>query len=106
MEGHGLTWKHCRPCQTRPSTRKWQGIVWHDQKCPGKIMEDKIRTMTTFLDALENIEAIFGLLHKMIYERYPGQGHGKGKDRVIVSAPSSPQLHTVSELGEAGQSGG
>ena len=69
-------------------------------------MEDKIRTMTTFLDALENIEAIFGLLHKMIYERYPGQGQGKGKDKVIVSAPSSPQLHTVSELGEAGQSGG
>ena len=45
----------------------------NDQECPGKVMEDKIRTMTTFLDALENSEAIFGLLHKMIYKRYPGQ---------------------------------
>ena len=55
--------------------------------------------MTTFLDALENSEAIFGLLHKRIYERYPGQGQGDEKDRVIVSAPSSPQLHTVSGRG-------
>ena len=51
--------------------------------------------MTTFLDTLKNSEAIFVLLHKMIYERYPGQGQGDGEDRVIVSAPSSPQLHTV-----------
>ena len=99
MEGHGLIWKHCRPCQTMPSNRKLQGRAWHDQECPGKIMEDKVRNTTTFLEALENREAIFGLLHKMIYERYPGHGQGDGKDRVIVSAPSSPQLHTVSGRG-------
>ena len=49
--------------------------------------------------ALENSEAIFGLLHKIIYKRYPGQGQGDEEDRVIVSAPTSPQLHTVSGRG-------
>ena len=99
MEGHGLTWKHCRPCQTMPSNIKWQGIMWHEQECPGKVREDKVRTMTTFLDALKNSEAIFGLLHKMIYERYPGQGQGGEEDRVIVSAPTFPQLYTVAGRG-------
>ena len=82
-----------------PSNRKWQGKVWHEQECPGKIREDKVKTMTTFLDALENSEAIFDLLHKMIYERYPGQGQREEEDRVKVSAPASPQLHTVSGRG-------
>ena len=82
-----------------PSNRKWQGKVWYEQECPGKIWEDKVRTMATFLDALENSEAIFGLLHKIIYKRYPGQGQGEEEDRVIVSAPTSPQLHTVSGRG-------
>ena len=57
-------------------------MAWHDQEGPGKIK-------TTFLDTLKNSEAIFVLLHKMIYERYPGKGQGDREDRVIVSAPSS-----------------
>ena len=68
MEGHGLTWKYCGPCQAIPGTQKWQGMAWHDQEGPGKIRKDKVRTMTTFLDALENSEPIFGLLHKKIYK--------------------------------------
>ena len=79
-----------------PSNRKWQGKVWHEQECPGKIREDKVRTVATFLDALENSETIFGLLHKIIFKQYPGQGLGEEEDIVIASAPTSPQLHTVS----------
>ena len=99
MEGHGRAWKYCEPCQAMPSNRKWQGIAWHDQEGPGKIMEDKVRAMATFIDCLKKSKAIFVLLHKMIYKRYPGKRKGDGEDRVIVSAPSSPQLHTVSGRG-------
>ena len=55
--------------------------------------------MATFLGTLKDSEAILFLLYQMIYERYPGRGQGKEEDRVTVSFPSSPQLHTVSGLG-------
>ena len=65
----------------------------HDQECLGKIREDKVKNMTTFLDTLKNSEAIFGLLHKMICERYPGQGQREEEDRVKVRPSASLKLH-------------
>ena len=85
-------------CQAMPGLQRMQGLAMHGQEGPGKVLEDRVRSMTTLLGTLEDSEAIIVLLHQMIYECYPGRGQGKEEDRVTVSFPSSPQLHTVSGL--------
>ena len=82
-----------------PGLQRMQAVPLHGHKGPGKVIEDRVRTMATFLGTLKDSEAILFLLYQMIYERYPGRGQGKEEDRVTVSFPSSPQLHTVSGLG-------
>ena len=86
-------------CQAMPGLQRMQGLAMHGQEGPGKVLEDRVRSMTTLLGTLEDSEAIIVLLHQMIYECYPGRGQGKEEDRVTVSFPSSPQLHSVTGLG-------
>ena len=65
-----------------------------------RVMRERVRTLTTFLATLEDSYAIFCLLHQMIYQRYPATPpHYAVQDRITVSFPSSPELHSVSGLG-------
>ena len=76
----------------------------------GKIMTERVQTITTFLNSLANRDAIFSVLHWQIFERYPAT-YGKsdckkgcvavdmGMDCTSVTFPSCPQLHTVSAYG-------
>ena len=63
------------------------------------IMEDRVKTITSFLSSFADSDAIFFLLHQTVYNRYPATGQGWQKDSITVSSPSSPQLHSVSGLG-------
>ena len=99
LAGHGLNWKACEPCQALPGLQTLQGLALHGPEGPGRVLEDRVRTMIAFLSTLEDSDAIFCLLHQMIYERYPGRGQGEEEDRTTVSFPSSPQMYTVSGLG-------
>ena len=85
----------------------------------GRVREDRVRIITTFLSSLPNSHAIFSLLHLMIYERFPASGQGKEEemeveeqgeeeeeqeenkeeDSITVSFSTSSQLHSVSSLG-------
>ena len=76
-----------------------QGLALDGQEGPGRVMEDRVRTMTTFLGTLKDSEAIFVLLHQMFYMRYPGRGQGEEEDGVTISFYPSPQLHKVSGRG-------
>ena len=69
----------------------------------GEVMEDRVRTMATFLNSLPASEAIFSLLRETIYERYPARWPGVNGvsviDSVTVSFPADLQHHPVSVLG-------
>ena len=73
----------------------------------GRVMEDRVRKIVTFLSSLKDSSAILSLIHQKIYERYPGQlpseaptpSRGMVYGSFTVSCPSSPHLHTVSRLG-------
>ena len=65
----------------------------------GRVMEDRIRNITTFLTTLEDSDAIFFLLHQTIVDRFPATEEGEEEENITVSCPSSPQLQHVSGLG-------
>ena len=76
----------------------------------GVVMEDRMRTIPTFLSSLKDKDSIFSLLHQMIYKRYPAllqedleedelEDMEKEVESITVSFPPSPQLHCVSLLG-------
>ena len=67
----------------------------------GQVMEDRVRTITAFLGSLPDCEAIYSLLRKTIYERYPGtvRDGGTVMDMVTVLFPGDPQHHSVTLLG-------
>ena len=64
----------------------------------GRVWEDRVWTITTFLSSLPNSDSIFPVLYQIIYERYPGIPQGYYED-ITVSFPSSTQVHSVSSLG-------
>ena len=65
----------------------------------GRVMEDRIRNITTFLTSLEDSDAIFFLLHQTIYNRFPATEEEEEEENITVSCPTSTQLHSVSGLG-------
>ena len=65
----------------------------------GRVMQDRVRLIATFLSSLANSDAFFSLLHQNIYKRYPASGQGWMENSITVSCPTSPQLHSVSGLG-------
>ena len=70
----------------------------------GEVMEDRMRAIATFLSTLENRDAIFPLLHQIIYKCYPGTEYAHNEDdieddNIKVSFPPCPQHHSVSSLG-------
>ena len=58
----------------------------------GRVLEDRMRRLATFLSSLPESEEIFSFLCNTIYERYPGTP----MDRIKVSFPGDPQHHPVS----------
>ena len=65
----------------------------------GRVMEDRVRAISSFLSSLADSDAFFSLLHRNIYERFPAFVQGWSKGSITVSCPSSTQLHSVSVLG-------
>ena len=65
----------------------------------GRVLEDRVKRITSFLSSIADREAIFSLLHQTIYDRFSATDHGWKEDSITVSSPSSPQLHCVSGLG-------
>jgi hypothetical protein len=63
----------------------------------GRVMEDRIRTITAFLTSLEDSDAIFFLLHQTIFDRFLATE--EEEENITVSCPTSTQLHSVSGLG-------
>ena len=64
----------------------------------GRVWEDRVRTITTFLSSQHNSDSILAVLNQIIYKRYPAISQGDYED-ITVSFPSSTQLHSVSGLG-------
>ena len=64
----------------------------------GRVWEDRVRNITTFLSSLPNSDSIFAVLDQIIYKRYPAISQGYYQD-ITVSLPSSTQHHSVSDLG-------
>ena len=62
------------------------------------IMEDRVKTITSFLSSFADSDAIFFLLHQTICERYLATAQG-WQDDISVSFLSSHQLHSVSGIG-------
>ena len=87
------------------SLRIWKIILVKTELVQhGQVMEDRMRTITSFLSSLPDSEAIFSLLCETIYERYPGIVSNRVTidsviDRVTVLFPSDPQHHSMSVLG-------
>ena len=91
--------------------RIWRVLLANTQLVDeqGVVMENRMRTITTFLSAIKGQDSIFSLLHRMIYDRYPALLHDwteeelkhmdKEVESITVSFPPSPQLHCVSLLG-------
>ena len=69
-----------------------------DEDEDGSVMEDIVRTITTFLCSLENSNDMFSLIHQTIYERYPATHQEEEEDNMTVSCPSSPHLYSLSTL--------
>ena len=78
--------------------RIWRGVLAKTRLVEdGRVKEDRVRMITTFLSSIANSNAIFSLLHETIYERYPATV--RGWENITVSFPSSPQLYSVTGLG-------
>ena len=78
--------------------RIWRGVLAKTRLVEdGRVKEDRVRMITTFLSSIANSNAIFSLLHETIYERYPATV--RGWENITVSFPSSPQLDSVTGLG-------
>ena len=66
------------------------------------VMALRVKKITTFLSCLGDCEAIFSLLHQIIYERCRTSAHYTSQwshDSITVSFPTCPQLDSVFGLG-------
>ena len=91
--------------------RPWRITLSKMERMDGwQMAEDRVRNITTFLTSINNSDAIFSLLHEMIYKHYPGREDDEDYDDddkemddmesdISVSFPPSPQLHSVSAMG-------
>ena len=91
----------CRLARIVGQERLWRVVLARTELVEedGRMMEDRVRAITTFLSSLQDSKAIFSLLHQTIYDRYPAELEGWNKENITVSCPSSTQLHYVSGLG-------
>ena len=79
--------------------RIWKVILSKNELVEGgRVREDRVRVITTFLSSLVNSNSLLSLLHRMIYERYPSTVQG-WEEAITVRFPSSPHLHLLSSLG-------
>ena len=65
----------------------------------GRVMEDRVRNITSFLSSIVDNDAICSLLRQTIYDSFPMCDQGLIKENITVSCPTTPQLHSVSGLG-------
>ena len=65
-----------------------------DEDEDGSVMEDRVRTITTFLSSLENSDDIFSLIHQTIYERYPATHQEEEEDNMTVTVVPPPPIST------------
>ena len=69
-------------------------LVENGEDEDGSVMEDRVRTITTFLSSVENSDDIFSLIHQTIYERYPATHQEEEEDNMTVTVVPPPPIST------------
>ena len=67
----------------------------------GRVREDRVRVITTFLSSLANNDSLFCLLHRMIYKHYPSTVQGWEEASTVNCTDTGLELLALTDREDA-----
>ena len=96
----GSSWTHL--ARTIGQKRIWKVIFSKTELVEGgRVREDRVRVITTFLSSLANSDSLFCLLHRMIYKHYPSTVQGWEEASTVKYTDTGLELLALTDREDA-----